>query len=120
MAKHAAMTRVAFQPDDYDKIESIFRDRIVPAHDEMKNNGAGLHDHLWLIDRERGEAIGIAVYDDEDALRKVEQFEPHANPLKVRVPSEAPDGYPTQRAEAIRQAGGAVRSSYWYTVVGRD
>ena len=120
MAKHAAMTRVAFQPEDYDKIESIFREQIVPAHEDMKNNGTGLSDHLWMIDRARGEAVGIAVYDDEDSCRKVEQFEPHANPLKVRVPSEAPDGYPTQRAEAIRQSGAAVRSSNWYTVVGRD
>jgi hypothetical protein len=119
MAQHAAMTCVAFQPDDYDEVERLIREQIVPWHDEMKHAGEGLRDQLWLIDRARGEAIGIAVYEDDDKPRDVEQFDPHSNPLEVRVPDEATEGYPMQRAQAIRDAGGTVRSSHWYTVVRR-
>lgn len=116
---HAGITRVAFPPDRYDEVERVLREQIVPHHDKLRDDGP-LHDHLWLIDEGHGEAIGIAIYPDDRTLEEVEGCKPHERPREIRVPSEAPNDYARLRAEAIRSFGGSIRSSQFYTVVGKE
>ncbi len=116
---HAGLTRVAFPPERYADVERVLREQIVPAHDQLQNEGP-LVEHLWLIDENQGEAIGIAIYPDDKTVEEVEGCKPHERPREIRVPDEAPNDYSRQRAQAVKDCGGAIKTSQWYTVIGRD
>jgi hypothetical protein len=114
---HVGITRMHFPPEKSDDVAKDIRDRIVPYHENMRKSG--LHDAIFVLNRETGEAIGIAVWEDEKKLKEVEGSHGRDKPKEVRDPQRAPTDYSKLRAKAIQDVGGAIADSDWYEVVGR-
>ena|SRR5213083_2752665 len=61
---HARTGRVSFSPDKADDLVSHVRDTIVPKYQESD----GFKGFTLLLDRSKGEGIGISFWDSEDAM----------------------------------------------------
>jgi hypothetical protein len=122
MAQHASMTRARIHPRNFNAVRAEFERQ---AQTLNERTPPGLVDHVWMIDRSRGEAIGLWIFESEEALRAVEEgdrpgFEPHANPLDTRNADTAPRGLPAERAERADATGARIQDTNWFTVIGRD
>lgn len=114
---NVGITRMHFPPERSEDVARDIRERIVPFHEKLRKDG--LHDALFVLNRETGEAIGIAVWESEKHLRDVEGVHPREKPKEVRDPAAAPTEYSKLRAKSIKDTGGAIADSDWYEVVGR-
>jgi heme-degrading monooxygenase HmoA len=61
---YARTGRVSFSPDKADDLVSHVRDTIVPKYQESD----GFKGFTLLLDRSKGEGIGISFWDSEDAV----------------------------------------------------
>jgi hypothetical protein len=114
---HAGITRVSFPPNQADKVIADLKGRVADEHKKLKSQG--LRDAIFVINREAGEAIGIAIWDDRNKLQDVEKHTTRSNPDAVRDPNRAPSEYNKIRAQAVRDEKGSIESSDWYEVVVR-
>jgi hypothetical protein len=73
---HARVTRLSGPADNIDAGIENFRTKVVPF---TREEGKGA---ILLVDRESGEAIGITLWEDEEALRASEE---RANALRATV-----------------------------------
>jgi hypothetical protein len=112
----AGITRMNFPPARADDVVRNIQQDIIPYHRQFR--GQGLRRALFLVNRETGEAVGIAVWDDRNKLREVERRHGRDAPAEIRDPARAPTDYTKKRAEAIQNVGGAIASADWYEVVG--
>ncbi len=71
---HARVTTVSGSPDSVDAGIESFRTNVLPF---AREEGQGA---ILLVDRERGEAIAITLWEDEQALRRSEE---RANALRA-------------------------------------
>jgi heme-degrading monooxygenase HmoA len=62
---HARTGRVSFSPQKADELVSRVRDTIVPRYEQSD----GFKGFTLLLDRSRGEGLGISFWESEDALR---------------------------------------------------
>jgi heme-degrading monooxygenase HmoA len=62
---HARTGRVEFQPDRADDVVSHVRENVVPRYEEA----GGFKGFTLLLDRSRGEGLGISFWEDEGAMR---------------------------------------------------
>jgi heme-degrading monooxygenase HmoA len=61
---HARIGRISFSPDSEEQMTSHVRDTIVPNYEDAD----GFKGFTLLIDRSRGEAVGISFWESEDAM----------------------------------------------------
>lgn len=114
---HAGVTRVRFAPQDADKVIQDIQTRIVDAHKKLRNEGC--RDAFFLVNREAGEAIGVALWDDKEKLRKVEGKTSREDPSGVRDPKRASTDFAKLRAQAVQEEGATMENTDWYEVVAR-
>lgn len=114
---HAGVTRVRFAPDAADKVIQDIQTRIVDAHKKLRNEGC--RDAFFLVNRQTGEAIGVALWDDHEKLRKVEGKTTREDPSGVRDPKRAETEFARLRAQAIQEEGATMENTEWYEVVAR-
>jgi hypothetical protein len=114
---HAGVTRVRFAPGDADKVVHDLQTRIVDAHKKLRSEG--MKDAFFLVNRESGEAIGVALWDDKEKLRKVEGKNSREDPSGVRDPKRANTDFAKLRAQAVQDEGATLENTDWYEVVAR-
>lgn len=114
---HAGVTRVRFPPEKADEVIKDIQGRIIEAHKKLKNQG--LRDAFFLVNREAGEAIGVALWDDKDKLKKTEGKTLREDPSGVKDPNKAPTDFAKLRAKAIQEEGASMENSDWYELVAR-
>jgi hypothetical protein len=74
---HARLNFVEGSPDAIDAGIASFRDQVVPSVRENGGTGA-----LLLLDRASGKAIGVTLWQNEDAMRASEE---RANALRAQA-----------------------------------
>jgi heme-degrading monooxygenase HmoA len=67
---NARIGRVEFQTDKADDVVSHVRENIVPRYEETD----GFKGFTLLLDRSRGEGIGISFWESEDAMRASDEL----------------------------------------------
>jgi heme-degrading monooxygenase HmoA len=67
---NARIGRVQFQPDRADDVLSHVRETVVPRYEETD----GFKGFTLLLDRARGEGIGISFWENEDAMRASDEL----------------------------------------------
>jgi heme-degrading monooxygenase HmoA len=72
---HARVTTIYGSPADADAGIENFRTNVVPFAHEQGGKGA-----ILLVDRDRGEAVAITLWDDEQSLQATEES---ANALRA-------------------------------------
>ncbi len=77
---HARLSFIEGSPDAIDAGVASFRDQVVPGVRESGGTGA-----LLLLDRESGKAIGVTLWQSEDAMRASEES---ANALRAQAAEE--------------------------------
>jgi hypothetical protein len=114
---NAAITRAHFPPDRVEDLEAHMKETLVPYHKDLKKQG--LQNFLALVNRETGEGIGIAIWEDEGQIREVEGRHPREAPRAIRSPEEAPTEYTKRRATYVKDVGGSIDAADWYEVIGQ-
>lgn len=114
---HAGVTRVRFAPEDYDRVVQDIQTRIVDAHKKLRRDGC--RDAFFLVNRDAGEAIGVALWDDREKLKKTEGKTSREDPSGVRDPKRADTDFAKLRAQAIQEEGATLENTDWYEVVAR-
>jgi heme-degrading monooxygenase HmoA len=61
---HARTGRVSFSPDKADDLVAHVRDNIIPKYEQSD----GFKGFTLMLDRSKGEGIGISFWEDEDAM----------------------------------------------------
>ena len=77
---HARLSFIEGSPDALDAGVNSFREQVVPTVRETGGAGA-----LLLVDRQSGKAIGVTLWESEDAMRAVEE---RANALRAQAAEE--------------------------------
>ena len=67
---HARTGRVSFSPDKADEMVSHVRDTIVPNYESSQ----GFKGFTLLVDRSRGEGIGISFWESEEAMNATDSL----------------------------------------------
>lgn len=67
---HARIGRISFSPDKADEVTSHVQENVVPKYDDTD----GFKGFTLLIDRSRGEAIGVSFWESEDAMRASDEL----------------------------------------------
>jgi len=67
---HARTGRVAFSPDKADDLVSHVRDNVVSQYQERE----GFKGFTLLLDRSKGEGIGISFWESEDAMKATDHL----------------------------------------------
>jgi heme-degrading monooxygenase HmoA len=67
---NARIGRVQFQPDKADEVASYVRENTLPRYEDAD----GFKGFTLLLDRSRGEGIGISFWESEDAMRASESI----------------------------------------------
>jgi heme-degrading monooxygenase HmoA len=62
---HARIGRITFSPESADQVTNHVRDNVIPNYE----GATGFKGFTLLLDKSRGEAIGISFWDSEDAMR---------------------------------------------------
>jgi len=62
---HARIGRITFSEENTDQLTSHVRDSVVPSYE----GADGFKGFTLLLDRSRGEAIGISFWDSEETMR---------------------------------------------------
>jgi len=62
---NARIGRIEFQPDKADDVVGHVRENVVPKYEETD----GFKGFTLLLDRSRGDCIGISFWENEDAMR---------------------------------------------------
>ena len=83
---HARVTRLSGPADSVDAGIENFRTNVLPF---TREEGKGA---ILLVDRDSGEAIGITLWEDEEALRASEE---RANALRANVADQMGADQPT-------------------------
>lgn len=111
----AGVTRVRFPPEKADDVIRDLQGRIADAHRKLKSEG--LRDAFFLVNREAGEAIGIAIWNDKKRMRDVEGKTTREDPSSVRDPNRAPTDFSKLRARSVQEQSGTMENADWYDVV---
>lgn len=111
----AGVTRVRFPPERADDVIRDLKGRIADEHKKLKNQG--LRDAFFLVNREAGEAIGVAIWSDKKRMKEVEGKTTREDPAATRDPNRAPTDFSKVRAKAVQEEGATMESSDWYEVV---
>lgn len=77
---HARVTTISGSPGDVDAGIDNFNANVVPFAREQGGKGA-----ILLVDRQRGEAVAITLWDDEETMLSSEES---ANALRAEAASE--------------------------------
>jgi hypothetical protein len=112
----AGITRANVPHDRVGDLERHMKDTLVPYHETL--TGEGLEYFVALLNRETGEGIGLAIWDDAKKLQAVEGPHPREAAQAIRSPQDAPTEYTKRRAEYVTEVGGAINASDWYEVIG--
>jgi hypothetical protein len=83
---HARVTTLSGPADNVDVGIENFRTNVVPY---VREQGKGA---ILLVDRDNGEAIGITLWEDEEAMRASEES---ANALRASVANQMGAAAPT-------------------------
>ncbi len=67
---HARTGRIQFEPDRADDVVSHVRENIVPRYEETD----GFKGFTLLLDRSRGEGLGISFWESEDAVNASDEL----------------------------------------------
>jgi heme-degrading monooxygenase HmoA len=67
---HARIGRISFSPENADQVTSHVRDNVVPKYEDTD----GFKGFTLLLDRSRGEAIGVSFWESEDAMRATDEL----------------------------------------------
>jgi hypothetical protein len=112
----AGITRAHVPTDRVEDLERHMTDTLVPYHESL--TGEGLEFFVALLNRETGEGIGLAIWEDAQKLKAVEGVAPREAARAIRSPDEAPTEYTKRRAQYVNEVGGAINASDWYEVIG--
>jgi hypothetical protein len=113
----ASITRAQFPKNRADDVIAQFRNEVVPTFNQLKQQG-DVKQAFFVIDRDGGEAIGIAIYDNEAKLKAVEGKRSSEAPNDVKDPNRAPTAFAKKRAKDVRDSGANMEKSEWYEVIG--
>src|SRR5205823_4693864 len=106
-----------YPPMRTDDVYRHIREVLVPHHAQMQSQG--LKDALFLVNPESCQGIGIAIWDDPNKLKEIEQGTSRDMARAMRDPGQAPTDYTRLRAQWVADLGGGIVSTDWYNVVGR-
>jgi hypothetical protein len=112
----AGITRAHVPVDRVDELERQMREELVPHHESL--TGEGLEFFVALLNRETGEGVGLAIWEDPQKLRAVEGVHPREAAAAIRSPAQAPTDYTKKRAQLVNEVGAAINASDWYEVIG--
>jgi len=116
-ADFASITRAQFPKNRADDVIAQFQNEVVPTFNQLKQQG-NVKQAFFVIDRDGGEAIGIAIYDNEAKLKAVEGKRSREAPNDVKDPNRAPTAFAKKRAKDVRDSGANMEKSEWYEVIG--
>jgi len=115
-----SITRAKFPKNRADDVVTQFQNDVIPTFQQMKNNGR-VKEAFFVIDRDGGEAIGIAIYNDEQDLQSEEGERGRAPGAAQRIkdPQNAATGFAKHRAKSVRDSGANMEQSDWYELIGQ-
>jgi heme-degrading monooxygenase HmoA len=67
---NARTGRISFSPDKADELISRVRDTVVPQYEQRE----GFKGFTLLLDRSKGEGVGISFWETEDAMRATDDL----------------------------------------------
>jgi hypothetical protein len=114
---YAGVTIMHYPPKRTDDVYRHIREVLAPHHQQMQSEG--LKDSLFLVNPESCQGIGIAIWDDPNKLREIEQGTSREMARAMRDSETAPTDYTRMRAAWVEELGGGIVSTDWYEVVGR-
>jgi hypothetical protein len=111
----AGITRARFPKPQMDAVVQDIQQNIVPLHEQTIKNQPGFRGAVFVVDKDKGEVVGITLWDNEQQLRAVEgeldRDGPGGSNPKLRDPQNAPNNYSKQRAGAIKGRQGSMELS---------
>ncbi len=113
---NVSITRARFPRNRAGDVEAQFRGDVAQAFQELKQQGQ-VDRAFFVIDRDGGEAIGIAFYTSDQELQQVEGQRGRQAGPKIEDPDQAPTGFAKRRARDVRQSGAAMDKSEWYDLI---
>ncbi len=113
---YAGITIMHYPPKRTDDVYNHIKGVLVPSHAKLKSQG--LHDALFVVNRESCQGIGIAIWDDPEKLQQIEQGTSREMARAMRDSATAPTDYTRLRAQWVEDLGGGIVSTDWYEVVG--
>lgn len=117
MSHFASITRSKFPKKNADDVIAQFKNDVVPTFKKMKQDGH-IKSAIFVIDRDGGEAIGIAIYDSEQKLKNIEGKRGRDDKNNIDNPNAASTEFAKHRAKSIKDSGSAMEKSEWYEIVG--
>jgi len=115
--KYAGITIMHYPARRTEDVYRHIREVLAPHHQQMQ--AQGLKDSLFLVNPESCQGIGIAIWDDPEKLREIEQGTSREMARAMRDSETAPTEYTKLRAAWVEELGGGIVSTDWYEVVGR-
>ena len=85
---HARTGRISFSPEKADDVASHVRENIVPKYEATD----GFKGFTLLLDRSRGEGVGISFWDSEEAMHASDQLGDQARQGAAEAGSGADEG----------------------------
>jgi heme-degrading monooxygenase HmoA len=85
---HARAGRVSFSPDKADEVINSVRDSVLPRIQQSE----GFKGFTLLVDRSRGEGIGISFWESEDAMRATDDLGDQARQSAAEAGSGSDQG----------------------------
>ncbi len=113
---YAGITIMHFPPIRTDDVHRHIREVLVPFHENLR--AKGLQNASFLVNPESCQGIGIAMWENPQQLRELEQGTSREMARAMRDPFKAPTEYTRLRAQWVQDLGGGIVSTDWYEVVG--
>ena len=113
----AGVTRAKFPKPRMAEVEQDLQQQIVPLHEQQIRGQPGFRGAYFLVDRDKGEVIGVTLWDNEQQLRAVEQVLGRDDPQVADDPGRAPNAYTRRRAQAIKNRSGKAELSDLFEAV---
>lgn len=113
---NVSITRARFPRNRAGDVEAQFRNEVAPTFQQLKQQGQ-VDRAFFVIDRDGGEAIGIAFYSSDQDLSNVEGQRGRQAGPSIEDPGRAPTDVAKRRAKSVRDSGAAMDKSEWYDLV---
>lgn len=117
MPINVSITRARFPKNKADDVVDQFQNVVIPTFTQLKQQGQ-VSRALFVIDRDGGEAIGIAIYNSEAELQAVEGKRGREIAQDIKDPAKAPTPLGKRRAQAVRDSGANMDQAEWYELIG--
>ncbi len=111
-----SITRARFPRNRADEVEAQFQNEVAPTFQQLKDQGQ-VDRAFFVIDRDGGEAIGIAIYTSDQELSNVEGQRGRQAGANIEDPQRAPTDFAKKRAKDVRDSGAAMDKSEWYDLI---